>query len=103
MPEGDPNYRDHLWLGSVLDAAGRAADARDAFERALELAPDGAEPYLALMAHHVRNRRRVQAAELLERMKAALDGRRGPRLAVARGYEILGPARPWPSRLTARS
>ena len=91
MPEGDPNYCELIWLGNLLDAAGRPRAARAAFERALTLAPDGAEPYLALMAHHVRNRGRLQAAELLDRMRAALDGDRAA-LAVARAHEVL--ARP---------
>ena len=91
VPESNSDYRDHIWLGNLLDAAARPGAAGDAFERALELAPDGAEPYLALMVHYVRNRRSYEAEDVLDRMKATLDGQRGA-LAVARGYEIL--ARP---------
>ena len=91
VPEGSRNYRAHIWLGNVLDAASRPLAALAAFERARALAPDGTEPYLALMAHHVRHRRRHEAAEVLVQMKTALDEPRAA-LAVARGYEILAQA-----------
>ena len=91
VSEGGRNYRDQIWLGNVLDAAARSLAALAAFERARDLAPDATEPYLALMAHHVRHRRRHQAAEVLEQMKTALDEPRAA-LAVARGHEILARA-----------
>ncbi len=88
VPESNANYRDHLWLGELLDAASRPSSAREAYERAVELAPDGVTPYLALISHLVRNRHRAEAAEVLERMKATLDEQRSA-MAVARGYELL--------------
>ena len=91
VPEGGREYRDQIWLGNVLDAATRPLAALAAFERARELAPDATEPYLALMAHHARHRRRHEAAEVLEQMKKALDEQRAA-LAVGRGYEILARA-----------
>ena len=89
MTEGDKSSQDLVWLGQLLNAAGRAAEAEDAFTEAVRLEPDVSAPWLALLAHLARHGKTEEAAARLAQMEKALPEDRLP-LAVAQAREVMG-------------
>ncbi len=89
VPESNRAFRDWLWLGRLLDAAERPTEAGDAFERAIRLAPDAPEVWLARIHQLARRKRFAEADALLIRMKSALSGERYE-LTLAQAQEALG-------------
>jgi tetratricopeptide (TPR) repeat protein len=83
------DYRDQIWLGQMRTAVSQNPQAEQAFQKAVELAPNKPEPYLALAQFFLRTDRRADAERALERAKTALPADTAA-LALARGYKILG-------------
>ena len=89
VSEHGENYRDQLWLADVLEAASRPSAARDALERAVELAPDSVDARLAQIRHYARHLGRAEAEQAIESMKEAIGPQRAT-MAAARAYEVIG-------------
>jgi predicted Zn-dependent protease len=89
VPPGTRSYRDLLWLGRLLDGAGRAVEAERQLRGAIALAPEAAEPWLALARVQRRDLRPDEANRTLAQMADKVaEARRG--VAVARGHELMG-------------
>lgn len=89
VPPGSRSYRDLVWLGRLLDAAGRETEAEEAFHEALQLAPDVGETWLARLGQLLRVGQRQEADELLERMEQEVDPKNRP-LAFGQAQEMVG-------------
>jgi tetratricopeptide (TPR) repeat protein len=83
------NYRDLIWLGQILAAGGRNDEAEECFRRALKLAGNVPDPWLALARQLSRTNRSDEAASLLKQMADNVPADQRA-LALAQGYEILG-------------
>ncbi len=82
----DPTrYDAYLLRARGLEALSRTAEARDAYEKALEVAPDEARVVASLAGYHVRQNERAEAQKLLERL-VALEPTTSSYLAQARFY-----------------
>jgi tetratricopeptide (TPR) repeat protein len=88
-PQSNPSYRDLVWLGRILGAAGRASDAELCLREATRMAPEAAATWLALVAHHHRQGQREEAEAAVERMKESV-AKEVRSLALGRAYEVLG-------------
>lgn len=89
VPASSKDYRDHLWLGQVLGAVGRAEEAEPALRKAVELAPDQPAPWILLVQLLARAGRRDEAEATIGRAAKALpEG--GSRLALAQLQEAAG-------------
>jgi tetratricopeptide (TPR) repeat protein len=89
VPIQSRDYREHLWLGGVLEAAGRRAQAEEVLRRAVELADRVPDAWVALVAHLAR----AGEADRGEEAIAAMSGRLAPAqlpLALAQCREALG-------------
>ncbi len=62
-----------LWLGKVLEAMERPREALVQYERAIALAPDRFDGYLAAVQLHFAEDRPVEAGEVLERARSAVE------------------------------
>jgi tetratricopeptide (TPR) repeat protein len=84
------NYRDHLWMGQILSAAGNAPeDAEKALRRAIQLAPEQPETWLNLVRHLVGSAQLDRAkAEIDQAAKALPAGQRDQ--ALAQCCELVG-------------
>ncbi len=89
VPPGTRSYRDLVWLGRLLDGSGQAADAEKVLREAIALAPEAAEPRLALARVQKRDRRPDDANNTLTQMAAEVPEERRA-VAVARGHELMG-------------
>lgn len=86
--EKTPDFRTRLAHGLMLLRGEDPAGARTEFEAARDLAPDEAEPWLALIELDVREGQVDSAKELLERAAQAI--RESDRaIALARGYGLV--------------
>jgi tetratricopeptide (TPR) repeat protein len=82
------DYRDHLRLGRLLEAAKRNPEAERALRRAVELAGDVPEAWANLVLHLARTGAKQKAEEALRAAEKKLPG--GPALvAQAYCYEVL--------------
>ncbi len=84
------DYRDHLWLGQML-AAGTpgSAEAERELRRAVELAEQVPETWVALVQFLVRDERTADAETVLNQARTKLPPAHAP-LALAQCYEALG-------------
>ena len=83
------NPQDLLWLGQLLERAGRRDQAGRWFEQAVEVGPDRAETWLSLLNYQVATGARTAAEVTLDRAAAALSD--PTRTAcLAQGNEMLG-------------
>jgi tetratricopeptide (TPR) repeat protein len=89
VPDQSSNYRDHVWLGELLWAAGRPAEAEPALRRAVELGADRPEPWVALVQYLALTDRKADAEATITKAGPALSGD-ASRLALARCYEMIG-------------
>src|SRR5262249_26391251 len=64
-----PGYREQLWLGRILDAAGRGTEAGQVLDDAAREAPDRADTWLALLAYQARRKRREGIETCLAEMR----------------------------------
>jgi tetratricopeptide (TPR) repeat protein len=81
----------HLWLGQVLLASGKTAEAETALKKAVELAPDDVRTLGGLFGFYARTEQPERARETLQAVvkNEKLDeGKRA--LILAQGYETLG-------------
>lgn len=83
------NPQELLWLGQLLDRAGRRDQAGRWFEKAVDVGPDRTETWLSLIGHQVTTGSRRAAEVTLDRAAAALAEPRRT-ICLAHGNEILG-------------
>ncbi|MBX6312993.1 MAG: tetratricopeptide repeat protein [Isosphaeraceae bacterium] len=86
-----PDYRDHVWLGQLLEASGpgRHAAAEAELRRAVMMAEDAPDPWVALVQFLARTGQKPQAEAALREAQRKLPPGQAP-LALARCYEAIG-------------
>jgi len=99
---GSKDYRDHLWLGQVLDILARRvevgqapgegeqilAEAEKSLREALRLAEERPEVWVALVRFLARNHRTQEAEAAIAQARSAISADQAP-LALAQCYETL--------------
>jgi tetratricopeptide (TPR) repeat protein len=86
----DPkDYRKQLWIGRLRWQAGQRKEAEAPLNRAVELAGDRPEPWVALVQYLVAEGRKADAATKVEEAKARIKGDAAG-LTAAQCYELLG-------------
>jgi tetratricopeptide (TPR) repeat protein len=88
VPAGTTDFRDHLWLGSVLEALERTTEAEQAYRDAVRVEPHAPDAWVALVAHLARSGPTFQAEEALADMERTLP-KKHRLLAVARCREVM--------------
>jgi tetratricopeptide (TPR) repeat protein len=83
------DYRDYLWLGQVLGATGKPEEAEAAFRRALELADDAPDAWVALILHLARTQQKDKAEAALADAGKKLSAQQAA-LVSPPCYEALG-------------
>ena len=68
-----PDYRDHLWRGQILWAAGQSERAELCLRRAIALAPERNEPWIALIQFLGRNGRTDEALQEMNNLRGRLS------------------------------
>jgi tetratricopeptide (TPR) repeat protein len=86
---GSKDYRDHVWLGQVLQAAGQLAEAEAALRRAVQLAEQQPGPWVVLVQHLVRTGQAQKATAALEEAQRKLPPDLAP-LALGQCFEATG-------------
>ncbi|MFW6124669.1 MAG: tetratricopeptide repeat protein, partial [Pirellulales bacterium] len=101
--EDSPRPQDHMWLGRLLTtvaarhqraeepekAVPLLKEAERATQRAVELEPTAAEPYLALIQFYLATDRRGDAMGVVDRIKSQVPEEQRL-LVLGRAYEMLG-------------
>ncbi len=96
--ESSPDYRDHLWLGQVLSAAGSAElksnrsttdEAEKQFRRAVELAPQVPDTWLALVRHLAGVQKLSEAEKVIDQARDRL-AKDSQILTLAACFEAIG-------------
>ena len=89
VPADSKDYRDHIWYGQLLSAAGKTAEAEESFRRAIAIADQEPATWVALVQHFVRinDKPRAEAAireaeQKLPKGKALLN--------LAQCYDMIG-------------
>ena len=88
-PADSTNYRDHLWLGQILWAAGEKAKAEPELRRAVELAGGAPDALITLVQYLTRTERKDQAQRTIEDARGRLSGNSFT-LALAQCYAEVG-------------
>jgi tetratricopeptide (TPR) repeat protein len=88
VPVGSGSYRDLIWRGRLLDAAGQPTEAEHSLREAVRNAPDALDGWLALLALLDRQGRNGDADAALKAMRQELPPSRQP-MAVARAFQVL--------------
>jgi tetratricopeptide (TPR) repeat protein len=81
------DYRDHIWLGQILWARDRKAEAERAFRRAITLADGRGEPWVALVQFQVRLGQIREAEATIQEARRRL-GQAGA-VPLAQCYEVF--------------
>ena len=81
------DYRELVWLGHMLGAAGKRQDAEAVFRRAVELGDKAPETWLALVGCLQQNQEKAEAVLAAARAKLPADQ---VLLTLAQGRELLG-------------
>ncbi len=89
VPPNSPNYQDHLWLGQILGAAGKSAEAENEIRQAVALKGDAPEARVALVVWLARTGKTEQAKTAVEDAQKALPQDQAP-LALAQCYAAIG-------------
>ena len=89
VPRDSTNPEDLLWLGQVLDRAGKAERASEVLLRATEVAPQRSDIWLALFSHQVNAGKKPSAERTLEKAVELMPEPQR-QLSKAQGYEMLG-------------
>jgi tetratricopeptide (TPR) repeat protein len=89
IPADSKDYRDRLWFGQVLWAAGDGRAAEAEFRRATELAGDAPDVWVVTVQFLARSGRKREAEAASERAKGRLSGAQAP-AALARCYAEVG-------------
>jgi tetratricopeptide (TPR) repeat protein len=80
---------DLLWLGQILERAGRRERATDILTRATELAPERSDVWLALFSNQTAAGRKPAARRSLEKACSLMESSQR-QMTLAQGYELLG-------------
>jgi tetratricopeptide (TPR) repeat protein len=88
VPANVKDYRDQIWLGQFLWAAGRKTEAEAALRRALALAEGNPDPWVALVQYQVRIGQLREAQATIQKAEARLPRDAGS-LALAQCYEAV--------------
>ncbi len=91
IPKDSKDYRDHIWLGQVQWAAGKPQDARAALSKAIELAPDKPDGWIAMVQMLARSKKAEdlkEAEKVIEQAKSNLAKDQAA-LTLAQCYAIL--------------
>jgi tetratricopeptide (TPR) repeat protein len=83
------DYRDHVWLGHILSAAGKGVQAEAALRRATELAGGVPDTWVALVQHLARTGQRDKALAAIRVARRKLR-RDQADLALAQCHELIG-------------
>lgn len=83
------NGAELLWLAQLLDRSGKRERAGELFTKAVEVAPERTEAWIALFSHQMSTGRRRAAENTLDRAAAALPSP-ARELVLAQGAEMLG-------------
>jgi tetratricopeptide (TPR) repeat protein len=88
------DFMAQLWLGQLLAAADKTAEAETALKKAVESAPNDARALGGLFAFYVRAKRQADASELLRRIaeNEKIDPLQRASF-LAQGYELLDDAK----------
>src|SRR5262249_15078943 len=87
--ENSSNYRDYLWLAQVLAAADRPTDEIEKhFRRAVELAPQVPETWLAWIKYLAGAEKRTEAEKVIEQARRQIPNEQRA-LTLAACYESL--------------
>jgi len=89
IPAASNDYRDRLWLGQILWAAGEPAKAEPELRRAVELAGGAPDALIMLVQYLARTGRKEQARKAIELARSRLSGDQAP-LALARCFAQVG-------------
>lgn len=92
VADNSTDYRDHLWHGQVLSAAGQSDEAGKKLRRATELGPTVPETWVSLVRHLVATEQTGPARAALTEAKAKLPEEQRT-LALAQCHELLGEAK----------
>jgi tetratricopeptide (TPR) repeat protein len=89
VPADSRDHRDHIWLGRLLWAAGKPAEAESALRRAIALADQVPQTWVALVQHLVRTGDKKQAEAVVREAEEKLP--RGKSLLdLAQCYDMIG-------------
>jgi len=83
------DYRDHIWLGQILAAAGKPAEAESALREALALSPTNPDPWVALVQFFHRHGEKAKAEATLLQAQAKIPADQAL-LPLAQCHELLG-------------
>lgn len=83
------NHQELLWLGGLLDRAGRREQAGRWYEKAVEFGPDRPETWLSLIGYQLAAGSRKAAEVTFDRAAAAL-AEPSRTICLAQGNEMLG-------------
>jgi tetratricopeptide (TPR) repeat protein len=89
VPGRPKDCREALWLGQILRAAGRYAEAETALRQAVELGRASAEPWVQLVHLLVSAGKAAQARAAVEEARRGIAPDQAP-LALAECYRLLG-------------
>jgi len=91
VPADSKDYRDHLWLGRILGATRPpTAETEGEFHRAVELAENEPETWLAWVSYLARSGQKPLAEQAIEEARRKLPAAVAP-LVLARCVEQVGP------------
>ncbi len=89
IPKDSTNANDHLYYGQLLASAGKTEQAELEMRRAVELAPQKPETWLALINFLMATGRRDDALKSVQEAQIQLPEDQRT-VAVAQGYELVG-------------
>ncbi len=89
IPNDSKNYRDRLWLGQILWAAGEPGQAEPHLRRAVELNGQAPETWITLVQFLARTERKDDARKAIRQAQVQLASEQAP-LAVAQCLAELG-------------
>lgn len=88
VPPDAGDYREHLWLGSMLASLGQYSEAEEVFRRAVRVAPHTPDPWIALVSYLGQVGEQAEAEAALRQAEKALPTNETP-LALAQCWEAL--------------
>lgn len=83
-----PDYHDHLWLGQILWVAGKSEQAEQSLRRAISLAPEQDEPWIALIQFLGRSGRSDEAQQEMNNLRSRLSAEDTP-YTLGQCYQAL--------------
>ncbi|HEY7314568.1 MAG TPA: tetratricopeptide repeat protein [Gemmataceae bacterium] len=89
VSSGSTDYRQYLWLGRMLWATRQPEKAESAFRRAVQLADNAPEPWVALIQYLAADKKTKEAETEIEKARAKLPKDQAA-LALAQCHEAVG-------------